>query len=743
MKFFSLLRVETARLLRAGTSRIVLAAASLCPLAGYTLYHPAGTGTTAAQVLANPLMTGALGGMFLFAALALLELNRVRKGRMEAITYSVISPMVMSAAQTAALLIAAALCALLISVLYLPYTWLRLGEGFSLGEYSRFAAIFLLPALMMGVVTASALYQTLRRAELSFLCFAALMLAGLGPWNGGTYLLYWIDLSSVGFSGDMGNTSIYRMALYSRLLWLCLFGGAWVGSLLCVRTHGKGLLSSLAYHLRRVVHLPLLAAALLAAGGAMYLAQPYMDHEPPMALDMSGAAGGMAVTMGGEESSGLVVDQTAFDLKLNPQRGSIGGEARYQIENPGGEERDCLLEIAPGYTVDRVTVNGEEIPFTDLQNDAFILIKNVALTLPARQRMEVAVAYHGIPQIPAHAGALVLYYEITPEYVSLGGHHVIPGFQGAETENCTFSGRVTLPGGMELIAAGQTPQLSQSNADGTATWQVRGRGLRPTLFAGDYIRVPIADVGFPVWFCYGKNHRQEFERLDIETLLRDTLAYCVRQYDPLPYTEDAPLNIVMSSAHMMGGGADENLSFMGETYFTAANLSDPAKGASAAEIIAHEIIHQWWGVQRYLMDSENTDWSSEALTCYATYRMMKERRGEAYAQRFYVDVWREKYQNMQDNFYLRNPAYLAMLPQAQQAAIGALIFDASTYAKAPLQVLKAERLVGGEEKMDDILRGLFQNGGTELPPFVTWQDFLDACGLTEAQLALEGGENLG
>ena len=38
--------------------------------------------------------------------------------------------------------------------------------------------------------------------------------------------------------------------------------------------------------------------------------------------------------------------------------------------------------------------------------------------------------------------------------------------------------------------------------------------------------------------------------------------------------------------------------------------------------------------------------------------------------------------------------------------------------------------------MDQILRELFQNGGTELPPYVTWQDFLDACGLTEEQLTL-------
>lgn len=36
---------------------------------------------------------------------------------------------------------------------------------------------------------------------------------------------------------------------------------------------------------------------------------------------------------------------------------------------------------------------------------------------------------------------------------------------------------------------------------------------------------------------------------------------------------------------------------------------------------------------------------------------------------------------------------------------------------------------------------LFQNGGTEMPPYVTWQDFLGVCNLTEEQLALDGGES--
>lgn len=48
----------------------------------------------------------------------------------------------------------------------------------------------------------------------------------------------------------------------------------------------------------------------------------------------------------------------------------------------------------------------------------------------------------------------------------------------------------------------------------------------------------------------------------------------------------------------------DNLSYMGELFFSEDNLKDPSKGASAEEVIAHEIVHQWWGSQCPIMDLE-------------------------------------------------------------------------------------------------------------------------------------------
>ena len=740
MRCFSYLRVEWLRLLRSPVTWLTLLAASLTPLIGYGIWQPAGTVTTAAVVLANPLLAGALGGSFLFSALTVYELNRVKKYHMEAITDSIVPPLTAAAVKAICLLLAAILWAAAVAALYLPYTIYSLGSSFQPGEYLRFSAIFLLPMPVMAILMTAAFWQLFRRADLSFIAFTAVMLIGLGPWNTDTYLLYWIDLSSLGFSGDLGNTAIYRMAAYSRAIWLLWFGGLWLFSILCIRVHGKKLPGSLIRNVRKI-WLPITAAVMVAGGAFLFAGQPYMDHESPLEPDESGAVstgGGFTVYIGEEEeAASLLLQQTWLDLRFDTAAGAVEGQVRYRLDNSAGTAGEYLLQASTGCEIRQITVNGEPVSFTDLDNDYYILMKDIAVELPEDDILDVVIDYRCSPQIPAHAGSLILYYEISPEYICLGGLHAAPSFREArETETCSYTGQVTLPTGMELVSSGQTPRIAQDNGDGTTLWNISGPGSRTVIFAGDYRRIRIPGTEFPVYFCYSRNHQEAFEEMNIEELLHQVVTYCTEHYGSLPYTEDYPLNIVMTSAHLMGGGASDNLSYMGESFFTAENLTDPAKGGSAAEVIAHEIIHQWWGVQRMAIDMENSDWSAEALTCYATYHMMKELKGEDYARQNYIEVWQEKYQNMLDNFYLRHPEYQDVLSADQRAALDALIFDASTYAKAPLQILKAEQLAGGEEQMDQILRELFQNGGTELPPYVTWQDFLDACGLTEEQLTL-------
>lgn len=394
------------------------------------------------------------------------------------------------------------------------------------------------------------------------------------------------------------------------------------------------------------------------------------------------------------------------------------------------------MNINPGYRVEQVLANGQELLFTDLDADYGYGQKDITFSLPSDKEITLEIIYNGSPQIATSSQQFMTSgNEITPHFIKLSGNALQPKFD--VPANCPAEGEVTLPENLEVISLGTTAEVMRKNQDGTKTWRLFSGSGRLSFYGGDYVRLKVEDAGFPLYFYYSRAHQKQMEALSIQEVVKDTIAYCSKHYGALPYTEEEPLQLVMDSAHSIGGGANENISYMTESVFTKESMSDPLKGAGAAEVIAHEIVHQWWGLRRSVMDPEYQAWSAEALTTYTTYRMMKEKYGEEYAQKYYIDIWNDAVKNTNENFYLRNPEYQPMLPDKYLYNLQMSVLSKNLYSKAPLQVLQAERLIGGEAIMDMVLSRLFQNGGTEMPPYVTWQDFLDACHLSEEQLALD------
>lgn len=151
----------------------------------------------------------------------------------------------------------------------------------------------------------------------------------------------------------------------------------------------------------------------------------------------------------------------------------------------------------------------------------------------------------------------------------------------------------------------------------------------------------------------------------------------------------------------------------------------------------HELVHQWWGLGNMFDVSDSSSlWSAEGLTVYTTYRIVKELYGEDYAQEYYVAQWQKAVDDYYLDFYVRNPDYLDVLPEDKQLEITDNLTYVRQYCEMPLKILKAEALVGGEEAMDRILNGLFNRELDPMYPYLTYQEFLNACGLTEEDLNL-------
>lgn len=257
------------------------------------------------------------------------------------------------------------------------------------------------------------------------------------------------------------------------------------------------------------------------------------------------------------------------------------------------------------------------------------------------------------------------------------------------------------------------------------------------LYAGDYIRENIQAGGMNIEFYYGRKHQEIMEQVNAADAVRDVVEYCTAHYGKLSFSNGETLKLIQS--RIAGGGyAADGASLLDEADFTIASLRDTSKGSVPGETFIHELVHQWWGLgNMFDIPEPDSPWSAEGLTVYTTYRIVKELYGEEYAQTHYIDQWKQEVDDYYLNFYVRHPKYLDMLPEGERLRISNSLSGMRQYSEMPLKLLKAEQLVGGEEAMDQVLRDLFNREIDPIYPYLTYDEFLSACALTEEDLNLE------
>lgn len=723
MNFFSYLRVEAGRIFGARFTRIILLLTALTPLAGYFVYKPANTLMRSAAYIANPALAGALGGAFLFAVLSLYEFDMIHRNRTAAITDSIVSPIQLSLVRMASLIIAAIGCGLLITILYLPYTVIALGSVFRLSLYLKCFWFVTVPAFVFAALAVTAVYQVVKRVDVSFLLFLIFACANLTGLIYKSFILRWINPVIPVLSDDFGNNYVLMMVLYNRAFWLLLLGGIWILSLLCVRRYGKGLPGSLLHNSRKVL-LPLLTVILIAGAGYLYSRQPFVDNSP---LEVNYDAYNKLVY-----NDNIRLKQYYVEVTPDTVTGKQYGKQTLQLANSSGQEQVGMLAVNPGYKILQMTANGKQVDYTDLKDDD-LNQKQVRFTLPEDKEIELVVEYGGFPQIWSIEETFPGQTEVSKDYIFLVNQDFapVPGFYG--TRETTAD--ITLPSNLIPVTAADTTEVLRKNKDGTTTWRSSGGSTMWHLYAAEYDVKHIEAAGAEIDFYYSAKHKAAMERVQISDTLKEVFEYCSKHYGPFPFISPRkPFKLVELTAYMGGGFAMKGISVMDENCFSEEGLNDPLKGASGNEVMAHEIIHQWWGLGKMFPWDEESEWSSEGLTVYTTYRLMKEKYGAEYARKHYVEVWEKRVSDYYLNFYHRHPEYLEKLPETYQARIKNSERTVLNYCVMPLKILKAEELVGGEEKMDQILAGLFMNS---YQPELSYQKFLKACGLTKEDLNLD------
>ena len=726
MKTMRLFPLELRRLLQSRLTWLIMALTVLSPVLGLVLYKPATSTTMLSMYLANPAITGGVAGAILFGLLAIFELDRARRSRVDILTDAVVSPLTTALTRLLALLTAAVLTAGLTMLVWLPISAGLIGSVFTGVNFLLAYLLLMGLALPLGILAAAAAYQFTRRADLSIVLFIAFCALSLTVWSA-EWQLCWLNPCVWALSDDFSNFRVFRSVAWMRLTWLAALAGVWTVSYLCIRQYGKGIFGSLARSVRRIYR-PAVALALLACSGTAYAAQPFIDNSNPDLTVMSFYEIPYA--------EGVTFVRRTAQVFPDTDAGTVTGRASYQFQNTSGQEQSISFGINPGYTISNVKANGVGVPFTvsgyQEYNEALLEV-----TIPAEEEVELTMEYGGFPQesMPTMQGGK----ELSSEYLCLENSalsprvmNVLPGEAGYPTTI-----EITLPASMIAIPfSSSEAEVISENTDGTRTWRYEANSAGGILYAGDYICEQIEAGGMTIEFYYGRKHQAVMAEAGAVDAVKAVVDYCTEHYGKLSYGTGDTLKLIQS--RVAGGGyAVDGASLLDEADFTAANLGDVQKGGGAGEVMIHELVHQWWGLGNMFDTVDSTSpWSAEGLTVYTTYRIVKELYGEDYAREHYVDQWQQAVDDYYLNYYVRHPEYLEMLPENEQLAISNSLSQVRQYNEMPLKILKAEQLVGGEDAMDQILYNLFNRELDPAYPYLTCQDFLDACHLTEEDLNL-------
>ena len=628
-----------------------------------------------------------------------------------------------------ALLAAAVVTVALTMLVWLPISMHLIGSVFGGLDYVLAYLLLMGLALPLSILAAAAAYQFTRRVDLSLVLFAAFAALSLTVWAD-DWQLSWLNPCVWALSDDFSNFRIFRSVAWMRLTWLAALAGVWTVSYLCIRQYGKGVLGSLAASVRRIYR-PAIALLLLVCSGTAYAAQPLVDQSNPDEMAMTFYEVPYA--------ENVVCSGRSAQVFPNTSTGSLSGTASYQFQNTSGQEQNVAFGINPGYTISNVQVNGADVPFSVSEyqeyNEAMLEV-----TLPADEQAELVMEYSGFPQESRNMSTMQGSKEISTEYLCLENSalsprlmNVMPGENGYPATI-----EITLPASMTAIPFGSSEaEVIAEHDNDTKTWRYEANGTGGILYAGDYICENIEAGGMTIEFYYGRKHQSVMEAAGAVEAVKSVVDYCTEHYGPLSFGTGETLKLIQS--RVTGGGyATNGASLLDEADFTADNLGNADKGGGAGEVMIHELVHQWWGLGNMFDTSDATSpWSAEGLTVYTTYRIVKELYGEAYAQEHYIDQWQQAVDDYYLDFYVRNPDYLANLPEDKQLEITGNLTYVRQYCEMPLKILKAEQLVGGEDAFDQILNRLFNRELDPMYPYLTYQDFLNACGLAEEDLNLD------
>lgn len=728
MGFLQSVNSEVKKLFRSRLLYTLMFVTLLAPAAGMFVHYGINSYNLASVYILAPAKAGSLAGVLIFPLFAIYELDRAKRSHTLDILEALTDMQTLYVSKVTAITFAAAVAGVVTSIVYLPYTALSLGVSFDLGLYLASYTGITLMGLVCGVLSASGFYLISRRLDASIVLFAVWVFLGLNIRN--NYLMHWIDTNIKVYSDYFGNAAALRVMVWNRLFALLVSDFVFLLGILCTRRYSKSIFFSLRYHLKKAGIVACVMAVVLGAA-SVYLYEPLFDNSKDMQMKLvtdeeSGTT--MAVsTIENETNDSLSLVDTDFDVKVSTPSASLNGRARYQIHNSSGKPQQMNFQMQPGHSIHSLLINDEPSSCQSL-GQGCLGGEEYVVDIPADSESTMEITYSGRIEesrlMQDSFGTRV----ISEELVVLGGQALIPDLK-INTKSNLLTGHITLPSGLVPVSTGNPARLVEED-EKTATWEILTKGSVMQVLASHYEVETFEAGGIDIEFYYHKDHREAVLKLDAADVIRDAVDFYTDMLGSLPYT-NVPLKIVENPAALLGGNAAGNICNIGESIFSPEGFANSEfEGTNGAEVLAHEICHQWWGVTARF--KQQMPWTPEGLTVFTTYKFLAHRYCQEFAQKTCVDSWKYSVNSLKNNFYFNHPEYYKIVPSRYLFNILSMNNGIVMYGQMSMQIYKAEQLLG-EDEFAAALAKLYRRNKNDL----SYEDFLNACNLTKEDISVE------
>lgn len=195
MKRFCLLyRVELHRLCLSKVMWLFFILCIASMLLGYKIYTPCGIELAMTnEYIANPVLAGTSVGAILFAILTIWEMDKVNRNHTDALTDSIASLLSLSIAKISSILTVAIITTGIASLVYFPFTSLKMEYLFTPKFYFLNFFVFMFPTWWISILVSDAFYRITKRVELSILLYVFFAYFSFSTFSEDDYFFRWLN----------------------------------------------------------------------------------------------------------------------------------------------------------------------------------------------------------------------------------------------------------------------------------------------------------------------------------------------------------------------------------------------------------------------------------------------------------------------------------------------------------------------------------------------------------------------